>query len=466
MSSPLRSSIDRFIAAAARVLLAAFFRRVEVVGRDRLPQVGATPLVVVANHVNGLVDPMFLLGTLRLPARLLGKSTLWRIPILRQILQLAAVIPVHRRQDEAQGASVGAARNEEAFERAHEVLRDRGVLALFPEGISHDHPRLQPLRTGAARIVRGAERAFGPLGTRIVPVGLFFEERGRFRSRALVVVGEPLDPTAAELSPATDGQPEGAARELTARIADALEAVTFNADSWVESRWIERGADIVANESGELPQRRRLAVEFLARQAVARGYEALSEREPQAVANAVEAVKDYDRLLELTRLEDEQVLASYPTRSMIRFLFLRWLRAAFEFPVALLGIVLNALPYFLVGQVSRRFRDEPNQLATYKIFPGILVYPGAWALEAAVAARVLRTPWAWLLVAVAPIAGWVAARFLQRLEFAWREGRAWYLVRTRGRVLEELRERRAKVVARLRDLESSLQASTAPGTSR
>jgi hypothetical protein len=116
--------------------------------------------------------------------------------------------------------------------------------------------------------------------------------------------------------------------------------------------------------------------------------------------------------------------------------------------------------------VSRRYRDEPNQLATYKIFPGILVYPGSWALVAVVAARGLRTPWAWLLMVVAPIAGWVAARFLQRLEFAWREGRAWYLVRTRRRVLEELRERRAKVVARLRDLESSLQPSSAPGTSR
>ena len=95
------------IGLLCRLILAIFFRRIEVVGGNRVQRgegrARRVPLVVVANHVNGLVDPMFLLGPLGLPARMLGKSTLWKIPVLAQICDLAGVIPVYRRQDEGAG---------------------------------------------------------------------------------------------------------------------------------------------------------------------------------------------------------------------------------------------------------------------------------------------------------------------------------------------------------------------------
>src|SRR5690606_34394476 len=160
---------------------------------------------------------------------LLGKSTLWRIPGLRWLLDLAGAVPVYRPGD----PGVDAARNVETFDRCHRVLAAGGRLALFPEGTSHAEPQLQPLRTAAARIVLEAERRFGPLGVRILPVGLVFEERTRFRSRALVVVGEAIDP-AAEIAAAH--QDEGAAvRLLTGRIAAALGRVTLNYASWEDA---------------------------------------------------------------------------------------------------------------------------------------------------------------------------------------------------------------------------------------
>ena len=39
------------------------------------------------------------------------------------------------------------------FSRSHELLAEKGALALFPEGTSHSDPALKPLTTGAARIV-------------------------------------------------------------------------------------------------------------------------------------------------------------------------------------------------------------------------------------------------------------------------------------------------------------------------
>jgi len=173
--------------ALIRLILRLFFRSVEVVGAERLPP--GRPMVLVANHVNGLIDPLFLLGSLPVQPKPLAKNTLWKNPVVRPFVEWAGAIPVYRRQDQ-----VDTAQNEETFIRCHELLAQGGAIALFPEGKSHSEPALQPLKTGLARIVLGAERRFPGLGVRIVPVGLTFDEKATFRSRALVQVGKPIDP--------------------------------------------------------------------------------------------------------------------------------------------------------------------------------------------------------------------------------------------------------------------------------
>jgi 1-acyl-sn-glycerol-3-phosphate acyltransferase len=44
----------------ARFALGVFFRDVEVIGRERAPR--GVPLLVIANHVNNLIDPMVIMG--------------------------------------------------------------------------------------------------------------------------------------------------------------------------------------------------------------------------------------------------------------------------------------------------------------------------------------------------------------------------------------------------------------------
>ena len=428
-----------------RFVLKIFFREVEVVGAERIPR--DRPLVLVANHVNGLIDPLLLWGPLPVQPRFLAKSTLWNIPVVRPFLAMAGAIPVYRRQDE--GADL--AKNAETFARSHELLSQGGALALFPEGKSHSEPALQPLKTGAARIVLEAERKFPGLGTRIVPVGLLFDAKQAFRSRALVQVGEPIDPAPEAAIAGQD--PVEAVRSLTGRIDEALKDVTLNYETWEDARLIARAADLYRRRNPELPGRGRLSEAVTFRRAFLAGYHALRARHPERVAAVAAAVRDYDRLLHALRLRDDQVAAAYPPTPVLRFVVRALLRLLVHLPVAVVGTALSWPVYRLVGAIVRRATRDPDQVATFKVFGALILFPLAWIAEGWLVGRSLGA-WTGAAVALAaPLTAYGALLFHDQRAVFWREARAYLLLRTRKRRAEELKDRRATVLREIEDLE-------------
>jgi len=443
--------------ALARFVLRVFFRAVEVVGVDRVPR--DRPLVVVANHVNGLVDPALVLGLLPVRPRFLAKSTLWKIPVLAQLLNLARAIPVYRRQDEG----VDVSRNEETFARCHEELAEGGSIAIFPEGTSHNEPALQPLKTGAARIALEAERKFGPLGVGVLPMGLTFEERGRFRSRALVRVGEPLD-LAAELSIYKD-DPVAAVRALTARIDEALRQVTLNYPSWDDARLIARAADLFARPGLDVPRGRTLAETFDLHRAFLEGYQEMRTRCPEEVEAAALAVRDYDRLLRAFDLRDDQVAAAYPVSPVARFVGRTLFRLLVYLPVALVGTLLNLVPYQIVRVIASRSKDA-DQKATLKVFPSLVLYPLCWLIEGLAvgySAGGLGARLGVLTFLLGLPTGYVAMLFDERRERFVREARAYLVLRTRRRATAELKAKREAVYGAVTALVEAYRAPAATG---
>jgi glycerol-3-phosphate O-acyltransferase/dihydroxyacetone phosphate acyltransferase len=471
-----RRRLDALSAGLARLLVRIFFRQVERVGGARLPPAG--PALLVANHQNGMIDSLVILAALPPGApmpRFLAAHVLWRNPALRPWLELGGVIPIFRQKD-AEGAAAPA-QNLAAFARCHEELAAGGRVALFPEGISHSEPGLAPLKTGAARIVLETARRFPGVVPLIVPVGLLFEAKGSFRSRALVEIGEPIDPTPEILADRAAGGPpgagsgEGAAKEgapaapavraLTARIDAGLRAVTLSYGSWEEARRIGRAAELFSHDlegGAGLPGEAPLAARSSAQRAFVEGYAVLSRRFPQRTAAAATAVERYDGMLRDLDLRDDQVAAVYPAVPVLRWLGRTVLRLLVELPVGLLGVALNWLPYRLVGEIAARATREPDMPASFKVFGGIVFFPLAWCLEAALAARLAGPPPTFRLAAAAavllagPISGWMALRFDDRRGSLWREARAFLLLRSRRAIAGELRRRRAAALGEVSEL--------------
>ena len=103
-----------------------WFRAVDVTGLERIPRTG--PVLLVASHHGGFVDPALLVAVIPRPIRFLAMGTLFRNPLLRALLSFAGTLPIHRAQDRA-------GRRRDGRERAHV----RGVLRPSPGGRGDRH---------------------------------------------------------------------------------------------------------------------------------------------------------------------------------------------------------------------------------------------------------------------------------------------------------------------------------------
>ena len=436
----LRGLLDRVLVALTLLVLRWFFRRVEVDGRERLPK--DRPVLVVANHSNGLIDPVILVHTLGRVPRFIAKAALWRPLWVRPFLAAAGMIPVARPQDQPDTSE-----NRRTFSTSHDVLRKGGTVGLFPEGIAHDEPHLAPIRTGAARIALGA-RAAGAEGLAILPIGLAFDDKIGLRSRALARVGEPID-LDAELDDivgadgsASEDDPE-AVRALTSEIEQRLRAVAPDYADRREARVLARAAEIWHRSRGGSRLRRQPVGEVpLSDQ------ERLARRlrqAPEATRGRIrDAVARYNLDLDLTGLRDHQIAAGYTPLQVLGGFVRTALIVALLAPLWVPGLIINVVPYQLASLSGLAMRN-PVMKGTLRVFVALAVFPITWA----VVLLLLGVDTLWMgaiALALMPLAGVVAAGIMERLVRAVRAWRGWLGLVERRALLDEVRVDRDRLL--------------------
>ena len=208
---------------------------------------------------------------------------------------------------------------------------------------------------------------------------------------------------------------------------------------------VARAAELWGRSKGtSAPQ---MAESIALRRQVVYGYRRLEEERPAELAAVVEAVKEYDELLQSLRLTDSQVTAEYLPRNVLRFLGrvlfeLLWLQ-----PLAGVGTILNLLPFQLVRAISHRAgRKSPDLEATYKLLASLVLYPLVWGGAAIGAGWTWGWPWGLLVLGLGPLSGWMALRFHERRGSLLREVRAFVLLRDRGELQRRLQTEREALV--------------------
>ena len=361
-----------------RIAFRVYYRSIQVQGAESIPEDGA--VLLVANHPNSLLDPAILVHLIPRPLHFGAKHTLFSGP-LGPVLEAFGAIPLVRTQDDPRGGR----RNLEALDRYAELLGQRLATAIFPEGLSQDDPQVAPIKTGAARIALKAESAADfNLGLLIVPVGLQFEPRRRFRADAFVRFGEPLK--VADLAQLHAENPRQAIRELTGGIDTALKKLAFHVEEREHMPLVERLAEVyfqrVRKTGMAGVDRKGLRGELLYRTAACLNH--YFQADPDAVADIERQLERYERLREKAGVDPqllEEAARLLPGPLAPIQVVGEVLLGAIP---ALFGFLTGGIPYYLTRGVSNKILSNtkhPPALSLSHILVGIVAFPLFYGLE-------------------------------------------------------------------------------------
>lgn len=425
------SVVRQIIHAIISVALRLFFRRIEVVNVERVPHSGA--LLFVLNHPNGLVDPALVFVSLPRRVSFLAKSTLFDNPIGAFLLRTFEILPVYRRID----PDASSASNAVTFDNCFELLRRGRCIAIFPEGISHDQPQLQKIKTGAARIALGAvsDRFEPAVSLKIVPVGLYYTSKTSFRSEALIRYGEILEVESIDLD-ANGEPPRDEVLRLTAKIEEALREVTLNLESETDLDAVLRAEALFSSVFENLIFKQTLIQTVRRLQDLAARYALLEINDPQKMLELNAKVTRYENDLKASGISTEGLsVLQHPTWYVFRYLILRLIFLVLFAPLAIVGAVIHSPGYFFSNLLGRIFKTHDTDVAgaSSAIIASLGLMPLTWLLVASILWFTFGWQIALISVPVTILCGYLALRSAETLidMRVWlRSG--WFLFRQRA----------------------------------
>lgn len=428
-----------FVQTLLRGAIGVFFRQVHLVGLEHVPEHGTAPVVFAGNHPNSLIDPVVVLCTSGRIVHFAAKDKLFRWP-LAPILAALGAVPIARKVDYGEGE---ARNNQGAFDALERVLAAGRCIGIFPEGLSHDGPQLARLRKGAARIALGSIAKYPGVPLVIVPTGLTYVHRKRFRSRVLVQYGPPitLDETWAAR---WERDSHEAAQALTDEIEAALRALTVNAPDWETLRVLDGVRRLYQPAHIRLRDRIELARRFCD------VYPTVADN--PAVRRVYDEVDQYLDRLELAGLTDRDLVrGSVARRAMTNLASLvLWL------PLALPGFVVHLPLGLLVGWAGLMFAPRKDVIGTTRLVAGLVGVLLLYLVLPVVVGFTVGWWWALAVAIALPLSGYATLRLLERgtsLRRLFHSGMSAVVLR---RKVQSLRAERAQlqeqVVALVREL--------------
>ena len=438
----MRLLLYHLLISIFRLSLKIFFNKIEIEGQEKIPSSG--PLIFVSNHNSALVDPLLVLCFLPRHPRMLAKSTLWKNPGTRFLMVVGKAIPIFRSQDK----NADSSKNRESFKSCYKAIAAGDSIALFPEGLSHNAPALQPLKTGVARIALGSENQYGPLGLKIIPLGITFDNHQKFRSRVVIRVNDPIDVVVGGQSP-DDADPDQV-NALTQKIAQSLTEVTLNYPSWEEAKWINKTAELYFHRH---PQTGLLGEsEFTVKKKFTQIFEMLKQESPEQVVQIVQKIQDYEEFLSILSLKNPELIHRYPKSQDILYIIKGIFFLFIRFPLAIIGILLNFLPFWITRGVSFFVLHRQDRMATAKIMTGLMVYPLTWILWGMLIGLKTSASWGWFGFLLGPGCGLIALKFLDHRQQLFQEMRAYLILRSHHKMVQEVETRTQVVLEKIKPL--------------
>lgn len=250
------------------------------------------------------------------------------------------------------------------YGKVYEKLKNGGCLGIFPEGGSHDRTDLLPLKAGVSIMALGAMSSNPEITVRIVPVGLSYFHPHRFRSRAVVEFGTPIQIPRQLVRDFEKGDEhkKAAIGKVMELVYDGLKSVTVQAPDYdtlqviQAARRLYRPPDRHVSLSTVVELNKRFITGYLR-----------YKDEPRVQALKSKTL-EYNKSISYLGLKDHQV--DKVNRPWWKSLILLCFRAGLVTGwgvLALPGVILNAPMFLCASIVSRRKAREALAASSVKI---------------------------------------------------------------------------------------------------
>ncbi len=396
-----------------KIALAIFFQKIEVRHGENVPKRG--PVLLAVNHPDSQMDAFVLSSAIKRKVHYIAHAGLFANKLKAKLLRNCGVIPVFRKR----GKSDENDRNVEAFQECYKVLERGAVIGIFPEGISEMARRVRKIKTGAARIVLETERRNDySLGVKLIPVGLHFFSRSRFRSRVLVNMGRPID-----LQPyfsLNEKDNVEAVNRLTDKIQSSLEHLTVNVQHKELDRFVKDIENIYRDELlthtlADHKSSKKIVAEFVITQKIADCVAYFHEHDPQKVRDMEEKISAYKRKLKRLHLKDIMVREKTSIKKLFKAELAGIARAIAGFPLAAYGVLNNFFPYRITEFIVKKLIDDKTKILMALFLGGGVTFILFYSAQVFLVWHFAGYVWAFLYFCTLPLSGFFALGYAKEI---------------------------------------------------
>ncbi len=341
-----------------------FYDRVTVIGKTNVPK--DKPVIFAINHQNALMDALTVLLTLGRQPVFMARADIFQSKVVAKILRFLKILPIYRIRDGIKNLQ----NNDAVFEEAVGVLQAGKSLGILPEGNHFGERRLRILKKGIARIAfQAEERNNFNLDIQIVPVGLDYTHYINFGADLLVQFGKPF-----ALSSYYDVYKENPQKGMAALLAELKERMTENMLNIDDTDHYE-----------EIEALKNICINHLLAKHKLRDHHIKILHKSQEITHQLIDLKNnsFDKFEKLGKdaLQIKDEIKATSTRFWVpayrRFFWgeivLNYLLLLILAPFAILGFVINFLPFYIPVIATRKIKD-PQFVSSVRFVASILTF--------------------------------------------------------------------------------------------
>jgi len=409
-----------------QIALKIFFKRLQTHNKSLLNI--DEPIIYVANHPNTFMDPIIVAALSKKRVHFLSNGSVFN-RFTRPIFKFFNMIPIYRKSDKSDKPVSQAELNKMSFQKCYDFLAQKGTLLIFPEGTSIIERRLREIKTGTARIALGAEYENNfSLGLKIVPIGINYSHADKFRSEVFVNIGEPI--LLSHYKQTYNPENFEAIETLTKEIEDRLSELIIITEDEHQDVLVSNIEKLYKNtlfEEFELPEKKY--DEFVVVKEIVNAVRHFEQKDENYFRNLRIQTDNYLENLSVLGLSDEVFQRSHK-KSILGYFIGSIILLILGFPLYLVGLVGNYIPYILPSQIARLISQDITFKAPLMMVSGIFTFPIVYGVSMYAVWYFTQNGW-WVLstLALLPLLGYFVLWYVtlwEKFKINWQSVRLFY----------------------------------------